>query len=413
VKQQLSACLVILGLGAGCAPVGNGAAFPGASLVRHNAAAYTIQILGSLGGTNSAANTINDRGFAMGTSFLSGNTNMHAALWQGRGSPVDLKTLGGPNSAVEWQVNNTLGYVAGISETSKKDPLREGKQWACHAFLPDGGASGDTCLGFVWRGGAMRPLPALGGNNGYAAGMNGGQSIAGWAETSARDSTCIAPQKLQFLPVVWNAGTLAVTKLPTLTIRGKTDPDGAATAVNDAGDVVGISGICDQAVGRFTARHAVLWHDGKPIELKTFGGTSWNTPTAINNAGQIVGFLNLPGAKDKQGDPTFVSAFWNGATDKPVEIKPLAGDSLSEPTAIDASGEVLGVSIPSSHVYLWKNGTITDLTMLVASSYPKLALTSVGGINDKGEIAGQACKLVAGSCPSSNATLVTFVARKN
>jgi hypothetical protein len=61
-------------------------------------------------------------------------------------------------------------------------------------------------------------------------------------------------------------------------------------------------------------------------------------------------------------------------------------------------------------VYLWKNGKTSDLTVLVASSYPKLQLTSVGGIDDKGEIAGQACKLVAGSCPSSNATLVTFLA---
>jgi uncharacterized membrane protein len=268
----------------------------------------------------------------MGTSFLSGNAVMHAALWEHRGAPVDLKTLGGPNSAVEWQINNANGYVAGISETSKKDPLGESKQWACHAFLPDAGSSGDTCLGFVWHGGAMQALPTAGGNNGYAAGMNGGFTIAGWAETAVHDSTCVAPQKLQFLPVVWNAKTLAVTKLPTLTQHGKTDPDGAATAVNDSGDVVGISGICDQAVGRFTARHAVLWRNGQPIELKTFGATSWNTPTAINDAGQIVGFLNQPGAKDKQGVPTFVSAFWSNATAKPVEIKPLAGDSLSEPT---------------------------------------------------------------------------------
>ena len=372
--------------------------------------AYTVTVLRSLGGTNSAANTINDLGWAMGTSFLSGNAVMHAALWKPGSKPVDLKTLGGPNSAVEWPIENVSGYVAGISETATKDPLGESKQWSCHAFLPDGGSSADTCLGFVWHDGTMRALPVLGGNNGYAAGMNRGLTIAGWAETATRDATCVKPQKLQFLPVVWNARTLAVTALPTLTVGGKTDPDGAATAANDRGDVVGISGICDQAVGRFTARHAVLWHDGKATKLTTFGGVAWNTPTAINERGQIVGFLDLPGAKDKQGVPTFISAMWNDANAAPVRIEPLAGDSLSEPTAINDAGQVLGVSIPSSHVYLWDHGKTTDITALLAKSYPKLQLVSVGGINDRGVIAGQACELVGGSCPSSNATYVTFVA---
>ncbi|MFZ0032616.1 MAG: hypothetical protein WAK84_12170, partial [Candidatus Cybelea sp.] len=71
---------------------------------------YTVTILPSLGGTNSAANSINGRGWPMGTSFLSGNTIMHAALWQ-NGSAIDLGTLGGPNSAVEWPVENDRGYI--------------------------------------------------------------------------------------------------------------------------------------------------------------------------------------------------------------------------------------------------------------------------------------------------------------
>ena len=53
---------------------------------------------------------------------MSGNTIMHAALWQD-GNVTDLETLGGPNSAVEWPVENDRGYVSGISETAEKDPL--------------------------------------------------------------------------------------------------------------------------------------------------------------------------------------------------------------------------------------------------------------------------------------------------
>jgi probable HAF family extracellular repeat protein len=337
---------------------------------------------------------------------------MHAALWKD-GKAIDLKTLGGPNSAIEWPVENNFGYVSGISETSIDDALGESPGWSCHAFLPDNGSSGKTCVGFVWFRNHMHALPTLGGNNGYAAGMNENGEIAGWAETKRHDSTCVAPQILQFLPATWDAISRRVKALRTVTERGKTDPDGAATAVNDRGEVVGISGICDQAVGRFTARHAVLWRDGKPFELKTLGGISWNTPTAINDHGQIVGFLNRPGDADRHGKIKWTSVIWNFPKSRPTVIGVLPGDSVSEPTSINNDGAVLGVSFPSSDVYVWQNGTMTDLTKLVLQSYPQLRLVSVGGINNRGEIAGQACKLVRGVCPSSGAKLVTFLATPN
>jgi uncharacterized membrane protein len=201
----------------------------------------------------------------------------------------------------------------------------------------------------------MRPLPTLGGNNGYGAGMNQSGTIAGWAETKKHDSTCVAPQVLEFLPAVWDAVSRKVQALPTLTVNSKADPDGAATAVNRSGEVVGISGICYEAVGSFTARHAVVWKNHRVMGLKTFGGRSWNTPTAINDSGVIVGFLNLPGKTDRKGNPDFISAIWTDPTKAPTKIGTLPGDALSEPTSINDKGVVLGVSFPSSHVYLWQN----------------------------------------------------------
>jgi probable HAF family extracellular repeat protein len=348
----------------------------------------------------------------MGTSFLSGNMTMHAALWEGS-SVTDLGTLGGPNSAVDWPVENDRGYISGISETARKDPLGESTSWSCHAFLPDNGSSGKTCLAFVWHAGHMQKLPTLGGNNGYGAGMNESGEIAGWAETKVHDSTCIKPQVLQFLPAVWNAMTRRVKALPTLTRDGKTDPDGAATAVNSQGEVVGISGICYEAVGSFSAHHALLWKNGKVINLKTIGGVSWNTPVAINDSGQIVGFLNQRGKTDKQGNPDFISVIWTDPLKPPTKIGTLPGDTLSEPTSINNSGLVLGVSFPSSHVYLWQSGTMTDLTELLLESYPQVELVSVGGVNDSGQIAGQGCELVSGTCPPSGATYVTVLVTPN
>lgn len=93
-----------------------------------------------------------------------------------------------------------------------------------------------------------------------------------------RDATCVPPQVLQFRPVVWGPGPHQLRELPPL----PGDTSGAATAINDRGLVVGISGICDQAVGRYTARHAVLWGNGHATDLGNLGGDSWNTPMAIN-----------------------------------------------------------------------------------------------------------------------------------
>jgi probable HAF family extracellular repeat protein len=412
LRERVIGPIVALAIFSGCASGGGGgdiAAANRALPATGSGSGYSVTVLPSLGGTNSAANSINERGSPMGISFLSGNSVMHAALWT-NGGVTDLGTLGGPNSAVEWPVENDHGYVSGISETAKKDPLGESTSWSCHAFLPDNGSSGDTCLGFVWHNGHMRKLPTLGGNNGYGAGMNEDGKIAGWAETKMYDPTCVSPQKLQFLPAVWDAASRKVKALPTVTVHGKTDPDGAATAVNRQGDVVGISGICYVAVGSFSAEHAVLWHHGRAISLKTIGGKSWNTPTAINNAGQIAGFLNKPGSTDSQGNPNFISVIWNDPAQKPTVIGTLPGDALSEPTSINNQGAVLGVSFPSSDVFVWRNGMMTDITQLVLQNYPQLRLVSVGGINDSGQIAGQACQLVSGQCPSSGATFVAFLA---
>ena len=93
----------------------------------------------------------------------------------------------------------------------------------------------------------MAALPTLGGNNDYAAGMNNRSQIAGWAENTTQDPTCNAPQVLQFEAVVWQwkRNKIETQSLPPLS----PDPDSAATDINDEGQVVGISGLCSNAVG--------------------------------------------------------------------------------------------------------------------------------------------------------------------
>jgi probable HAF family extracellular repeat protein len=351
---------------------------------------YRVFQLGTLGGTSSIGNTIDNRGLAMGSANLPGDNTAHATVWF-YGLKFDLGTLGGPNSNIVFPNRNDRGEIVGIAQTHNPDPL--GEQWSCSAFFPPATATGYICLGFVSQWGEMTALPTLGGNNGFAAAVNNRGEIVGWAETKFHDPTCVAPQVLQFEAVVWGPAKGQIRKLPAY----QSDPDTAATAINQKGQVVGISGTCDVAVGAFSAKHAVLWEDGKVINLGSLGGAGWNTPVSINNRGEIAGFSDLPG--DVSGgvlSANFHAFIWTKETGM-RDLGTLPGDNISEATGINDRGQVVGVSYPSSHAFIWQDGVMTDLNDLIPSDSP-LELISTGDINDRGEITGQACVLSNGAC---------------
>ena len=357
---------------------------------------YTVYSLGTLGGSTSSGNAINDSGWVLGNANLTGDAATHAAVWID-GMKFDLGTLGGPNSAIEWPVHNHGGVIPGIAETSKIDSLSE--HWSCGGFFPS--FDDHVCVGFSWFEGAMSALPTLGGPNGYAAGANGRGEIVGWAENTVHDSTCHAPQVLQFEAVRYSPDG-KIHELPPL----PEDQDGAATAINDHGDAVGISGNCDAAFGAYTAKHAVIWHDGTPSIIPTFGGAGWNTPADINNRGQVVGFADLPG--DVVGGvltPNSVGFIWSEAAGT-RKILPLSGDTNSIAYAINARGQVVGQSYggpEGSRAFIWQNGKSYDLN----SFLPKgsvLYLVYAEGINDRGEITGGACVAVDGVCAALGTT---------
>src|SRR5438132_2708857 len=204
---------------------------------------YHVSTLPSLGGTSSGGNSINDQSWAAGYSRLP-DRNRHATLWR-NGVLSNLGTLGGPNSSVTWNVKNTAGIIVGISQTA--DPQLLGESWSSAAFYSTPNNVGYINLGFVWKQGQMRGLPPFpGGNNGFATGANNLGQVVGWAENGVHDTTCCCTQVLQFRPAMWTLGPDQIHELPL--ISG--DTSGAATAINDNGQIVGISGICDQAVGR-------------------------------------------------------------------------------------------------------------------------------------------------------------------
>ncbi len=354
---------------------------------------YQVTNLASLGGTTSAGSSINNGGWVAGSSNLAGDQAQHASLWTG-GSVIDLGTLGGPNSGVLWPVKNDRGIITGISQTASPDPL--GERWSCSAFFPAATATGHQCLGFVWQDGTMSPLPTLGGTNGFATGANNQGEIVGWAENTVHDATCVPPQVLQFRAVVWGPRPGQIRELPPL----PGDTVSAATALNNRGQVVGISGICDRAVGRFSAVHAVIWRDGRPTDLGTLGGVAWNTPMSINQRGDVVGFGNASAAA---GGSFAVHAFLWTRKGGIRDLGTLPGDTTSQALGVNDRREIVGTSCDAAfncRAVIWGSGEITDLNTLVAPGYGG-TLTTANDINESGRITGQAF---------DDGSLVAFVA---
>jgi probable HAF family extracellular repeat protein len=280
---------------------------------------------------------------------------------------LDLGTLGGPNS---WDNPfggeiNDRGEAVGYSETSVPDPDGED---IC------GFGTKRTCRPFLWRNGHMSALPTLGGNNGQASAINNRGQITGFAENGIVDSTCrpgATNNRIQ-LPVLWEKGQ--PQPLPTV----DKDPDGAADAINDRGQVVGESGTCTAAL------HAVLWENGKAFPLPDFGTGA--TAFGINDRGQIVG---LVGSSD---GTTFYAALWqNGGIKK---LQTLPGDFAAIASGINNKGQVVGSTLDSTfhfvaRAFIWQDDVMTDLNTLFPED-SNLYATMANQINERGQITGMA-----------------------
>ena len=369
---------------------------------------YSVVELGELGGTAGSTNGINNRGWITGTDNLAGDLTTVATRWV-NGKAIPLGTLlGGPNSAVAWPVKNNNGVIVGISELPDPDPT--GESFSCWPFLGTGNPTGLKCQGFRWQNNQMTALPPFpGGFSSYATSVNNLGQVVGWAENGVADPTCVnlgnnIYQVLQFRAAIWQPdGTMQ--ELPPL----PGDSTSAATAINDLGQVVGISGDCFIAVGFSSARHAVLWQNGVPIDLGNIGGDAWNTPTAINNHGTIIGFANTAPGLAK----TFQAFIWTAAGGM-KSLGTLPGDFRSEALGINEMGQIVGLSRgnppPAGNApfliraFLWQNGTMTDINSLAVSGSPYLLFA--GDIDQQGHIVGEALDINTFDAPGFIATPV-------
>src|SRR5262245_53227428 len=229
----------------------------------------TMIDLGTLGGNVSSAAGINDLGQVVGASYLPDGATRHAFLVNPRGGTwfqdsdldgrndfmIDLGVLNGSVYSKATDVNNA-GQVVGESDG--------------HAFLWDA-ANGMTDLG-----------TPLGFTRSSAAGINEAGQVTGTASYFDFLSHSSA--------FLWDAanGMTALGAGPTYT-------DSQATAINDAGQVVGYWWNGSDPFGP-----AFLWTPDSPngltgsfTDLGMLPGDTDSNATAINNAGQVVGSSTL------------------------------------------------------------------------------------------------------------------------
>jgi probable HAF family extracellular repeat protein len=281
------------------------------------------------------------------------------------GFKLDLGTLGGQNTWMNWGEINDFGQIVGFSETAVPDPNGEDIcGFGTHA----------TCRPFLWQLGRMSALPTLGGNNGQASAINIRGQIVGFAENGAADSSCAAGATNNHvqLPVLWENGKPQA--LPTV----DRDPDGDAFWINDQGQAVGDTGTCGGAI-----LHAVSWKNGTAVALQDYGTGA--IAQGINNQGVIVGTV---GSAD---NTTQFAAIWlNGALNN---LGTLPGDAAAIASGINDRGQVVGSTWDSkfnwSHAFIYQDGKMTDLNTLFPAS-SNLYATMANKINERGQISGMA-----------------------
>jgi probable HAF family extracellular repeat protein len=324
--------------------------------------------LGTLpGGDVSQAVWTSESGLIVGMSqngeidpLVPGFPEVRAVLWR-KGKIIDLGTL--PEGGFESLAGavNSRGQAVGLAlNTVPDDCSLIGFPTQTRAFL--------------WQDGAMEDLGTLGGPDALAELINDGGQIAGASYTSSIDPVTGCPELHPFL---WHNGSML--DLGTL---GGTFAD--VRSMNQRGQVVGFSNLAGDLIS-----HPFLWTKRHLIDLGTLGGDSGLT-NWINDRGDVVGKADLPGPAPQLHD----AVLWrNGKT---LDLGVLPGDSCSNAYFVNSHGQVVGTSedqdlcsiFVGQHAFLWQHGgPMVDLNTLIAPG-ASLDLTYAVAINDEGEIAG-------------------------
>jgi probable HAF family extracellular repeat protein len=323
MPKRIAALAVLIGCVVAGAVVADAA--PNASRPR----AYSITDLGTLGGSQSFASAINNRGQIVGSTSLSGDASIHAFLYE-RGQMVDL--LPGPTNSFANDINKRGKVVGTLGEQA-----------------------------FLYRRGNVT-LISLGGLRSFATGINDRGDVVGSSEVTG------LPEFNIHAFLYRNGQTIDLT--PTL-VTGEFGQFSVAQDINNRGAVVGyVSPLQDPFPDPF------LWRNGTITRLPLIlPGDDMAIPNRINNSGEVVGF--------SQSFPEIEPHAVLLSHGRLISV----GPGLA--TSINNRSQVVGwdPSVLSGGAFIWKNGTRTELDTLLPPGSGWTGLIPAD-INDRGQIVG-------------------------
>jgi probable HAF family extracellular repeat protein len=249
--------------------------------------------LGTLGGSASLANALNDAGQVVGTSrTTTGSSATNPFLWEG-GVMTDLGV--GPGTA--YGINdagqvvgqrNTHGFlwddgaVTDIGDfgggASTAVAINDAGQVVGAALGTEVGGVASPWRAFLWQDGVMTDLGVLPGTEeSGASAVNGLGQVVG-----SSDRTDPETYEVTSYAFLYSGGVMTALPVPST--------EAYAGDINDAGQVVGAM----RAGGGWSNYHAYVYSGGVATNLNSLipagSGLHLISATGINNAGQIVGY---------------------------------------------------------------------------------------------------------------------------
>jgi probable HAF family extracellular repeat protein len=300
--------------------------------------------LGTFGGNWSLGVTLNDAGDVIGFAsntipdpfsfFPPSGAQTHAFLWR-KGVLHDLGTLGGNDSQASSV--NERGQVVGNSYTN---------------LIPNDTTGIPTVHPFLWEHGRMIDLGTLGGTYG-GAGSCGfgapcpnppGEPFEGALLINNRSQvtgTSNLAGDLKFHPFLWEGGRM----IDLGTLGGD---NGSAVWLTDDGDVVGQADLPNNSSnceGDFCVHHAFLWRHEVITDLGTLGNDPCSRALMMNSKGQIIGTtISICGALSTHA---FLWEDDGPMVDLDGLIVSDSGASLFEADNINERGEIVASGLPA------------------------------------------------------------------
>jgi probable HAF family extracellular repeat protein len=318
-------------------------AFAGNHCVAQNS--YTITDLGIAGESYSEAHGVNNNGRAVGEYEAGGGLYQRSFLYDGQ-TTADLNMP--PNIYdIAWGINDSNVIVG--------------------EYLPNPNPLTFYIEAYKYSNGIAKGLGYLASvNYSTAHGINRQGQIVGGSSTNSAGTVIHA--------VLWNTNG---AKVDLGVLSGTYS---SANAINNSGVIVG-----DSSVEGTTNTQAFIYTNSI-APLGTLGG-DYSSPKGINDAGVVVGE-----STEVAGGVTSLQAFIyrNGSMTSLRTLAAALGADSSSASAINNLGQVVGYLGfgPSIEAFLFDGTNMVNLNQYIPAGSAFTSLGSADGINDKGQIIG-------------------------